>query len=137
MWRGCTKIKLHKSIVYKKEVPLWLGPIDFSILEVLDWLTRITFIYKRKAVPLRKKLWINCGLIFFLRVATAPDKIFFGEGPHDTYLRRPHHSWMRSEKFWDFIPSRLASPKVSTDNSHRKFICSIKYTKESLNYLAT
>ena len=33
MWRGYTKIKLHKSIVYK-EVPPWLGPagkfLDFG-----------------------------------------------------------------------------------------------------------
>ena len=84
---------------------LWL------IFEVLDWLTRTTFIYKRKAV------------------ATAPFN-FLGEGPHDMYLRRPHHnSWMKQERFSDFIPSRLASPKVNTDNSQIKFICNLKNIK--------
>ena len=63
MWRGYTKIKLHKSIVYKEILP-WLGPTEklFNFgAEVLDWLTRITFIYKKKAVatvlPLIKSFW--------------------------------------------------------------------------------
>ena len=86
---------------------------DFSILEVLDWLTHITFIYKRKAVAVAN--------------STAPDNFFLGEGPHDMIQKRSKQSWMRSEKFWDFIPSRLASSKVNTDNSQIKFICNIKY----------